>query len=136
MILEVLGPGIVREVAMNLFNRLPDFPRSPHGLECRILKRLPLALVGVTVVPILIVVLSNWLPPVGTAEVVAKQLTLTEIWAWSLAITGWTAVFTVAIACAIVYVMKGPGYVADAYPLPDADEPARRVERRGTTLHA
>ena len=34
-------------------------------------------------------------------------------------------VLTVAIACFIVVVAKGPAYVADAYPLPDdgRDEP-------------
>jgi len=28
------------------------------------------------------------------------------------------------IACVIVWLMKGPAYVADAYPLPDSDRPA------------
>ena len=54
---------------------------------------------------------------------VTKQLAMTEIWAWSLAITGWTAVLTLALGYAIVWVMKGPGYVADAYALSDADQP-------------
>ena len=31
----------------------------------------------------------------------------------------WTLVLTVALACVIVRVMKGPAYVVDAYPLPD-----------------
>ena len=33
----------------------------------------------------------------------------------------WTLVLTVALGCFIVRVMKGPAYVADAYPLPDDD---------------
>jgi hypothetical protein len=35
----------------------------------------------------------------------------------------------VAIAAAIVLVMKGPAYVADPYPLPDADRPGRQGHR-------
>ena len=48
---------------------------------------------------------------------------MVEILAISLVVTGWTAVFTVAIGCAIVWIMKGPAYVADAYELIDADGP-------------
>ena len=66
----------------------------------------------------------------------AKQLLMTEIFAWSLAITGWTAVLTLAIGCAIVWVMKGPGYVADAYALSDADRPAEADNRASKALRA
>ena len=38
-------------------------------------------------------------------------------------ITAWTAIFTIAIGCVIVALMKGPAYVADRYDLIDADEP-------------
>ena len=30
----------------------------------------------------------------------------------------WTLVLTIALGCFLVRVMKGPAYVADAYPLP------------------
>ena len=35
----------------------------------------------------------------------------------------WVALLTVAMACMIVMVMKGPAYVADAYPLSHSDQP-------------
>ena len=35
----------------------------------------------------------------------------------------WTLVLTLAIGCAIVMLMKGPAYVADAYPLVESDRP-------------
>jgi len=35
----------------------------------------------------------------------------------------WTVVLTVAIAAFIVMVMKGPAYVADAYPVEDSEAP-------------
>jgi hypothetical protein len=39
-------------------------------------------------------------------------------------------VLTVAIGAFIVMVMKGPAYVADAYPLEDADQPSPGQPRR------
>ena len=42
----------------------------------------------------------------------------------SAVILHWSIVCTVAIAAFIVMVMKGPAYVADAYPLEDSDNPA------------
>ena len=41
----------------------------------------------------------------------------------SAVILHWSIVCTVAIAAFIVMVMKGPAYVADAYPLVDSDTP-------------
>jgi hypothetical protein len=35
----------------------------------------------------------------------------------------WTAVFTVAIGCVVVMLMKGPGYVADGMELSHSDRP-------------
>jgi hypothetical protein len=37
----------------------------------------------------------------------------------------WIAIFTIVIGAYIVVLMKGPAYVADAYPLEDADKPKR-----------
>ncbi|MCK7495937.1 MAG: hypothetical protein MZW92_37010 [Comamonadaceae bacterium] len=46
-----------------------------------------------------------------------------DIYAIAVVVLHWTIVFTIAIAAFIVMVMKGPAYVADAYPLDDAEEP-------------
>jgi hypothetical protein len=46
-----------------------------------------------------------------------------DIYVISLVILHWTVVVTVGIAAFIIMVMKGPAYVADPYPLDDADEP-------------
>ena len=40
-----------------------------------------------------------------------------------LAVLLWTLVLTLAIGCAVVIVMKGPAFVADAYPPPGRDAP-------------
>jgi uncharacterized Tic20 family protein len=39
-----------------------------------------------------------------------------------LVVLHWTLVFTVAIGCVIVWLMKGPAYVADAYPPPEREQ--------------
>jgi hypothetical protein len=104
--------------------RLPNSRKAPPGLERVILRKLPLYLIGGTLAP----VLANWGwrtfmladPIVSEAE---KSITMANILTVSIVITAWTAVFTVAIGCAVVVVMKGHGYVADAYPLSDAEKP-------------
>jgi hypothetical protein len=60
---------------------------------------------------------------------VAARITLVDIYAISVLVLHWTVVFTVAIGAFIVMVMKGPGYVADAYVLDDADTPAAPASR-------
>ena len=44
-------------------------------------------------------------------------------WMIAAVLLHWTVVATVAIYCFIVFVMKGPAYVADRYELPDEDAP-------------
>jgi hypothetical protein len=39
----------------------------------------------------------------------------------------WTLVLTLAIGCVIVMLMKGPAYVADAYPI---EEPAHDAKTK------
>lgn len=109
---------------MNWFNKLEGTRRSASGLEWRIWRKLPvIALVG-TLVPILLWVALDWvLAPESSAQHARWLLTASYV-AWGAVIFHWTMVLTLAIGCAIVVVMKGPGYVADAYPLSHSDSPA------------
>jgi hypothetical protein len=68
--------------------------------------------------------LMRVLPWSGSEAEMATRITTVDIYLISLVILHWTVVFTVAIGAFIVMVMKGPAYVADAYPLSDADHPA------------
>ena len=79
---------------MNLFNKLPGFVRSAPGLEQRIWRRLPAILLWGTLLPLVLAGANH-------------------------ALTPGDVVLTVAMGCFIVRVMKGPAYVADAYPFPD-----------------
>jgi hypothetical protein len=101
---------------MDYFKKLHN-RREPPGLERKLLRKLPMVLLGSTAVPLLLSVGGRWFPPEGTRQELYKYATSVDIFAISLGLTLWTAVFTVAIGCIVVVVMKGPAYVADAYPL-------------------
>ena len=102
---------------MNLFQRLPGFPRTPAGKERVVLRLLPRAFVFGTIVLALPSLLAR-LP--AASEALAM---ITDIYVISLIILHWTVLLTVAIAAFIVMLMKGPAYVADAYPMQEKETP-------------
>ena len=108
-----------------LFNRLHD-RREPPGIELDLLRRMPkIVLLGTAAPFVLSGLIRLWLAGDPGFDV-AKRIASVDIFAIALVVTFWTAALTVSIACFIVFVMKGPGYVADAYPLNEAPEPAPR----------
>ena len=108
---------------MSLMNKLPGHRRAPAGLEWAVLRRLPkIAVVG-TALPVAGAAAAALF--FGADAAAAKLATTIQIVLASLLVLHWTAVFTVALACLIVLIAKGPAYVADAYELIDADRPAR-----------
>ena len=113
---------------MRYLQKLPDSRRSPPGLERTIWRRLPVALAASSAIPLFGYLYARLFPAPAVGETLEKYLTGVEIAAMATAITAWTAVFTIAIGCVIVMLMKGPAYVADRYPLSDADEPRRDRE--------
>jgi hypothetical protein len=109
---------------MDRFFRKLHEHHCPPGLERAIWRRLPLAAFGSIFLPICLSVAMRVLPPEGTAEAVEKATKTVDFFALGLAVTLLTGVFTVAIGCVVVMIMKGPAYVADAYDLNAAEEPA------------
>ena len=110
---------------MNLFNELPGFVPSAPGLEHRIWRRLPAILLWGTLLPLLLSGVNRTLA-LEAADLSASNAALL-LWDYKMigvVVLHWTLVLTLAIGCFIVRVMKGPAYVADAYPMPD--EKARR----------
>ena len=105
---------------MNLFNKLPGFVQSAPGLEHLILRRLPAVLLWGTLLPLVLAGLNHALAPAaplsGSSD---AALLLWDYTMFGVVVLHWTLVLTVALGCFIVRVMKGPAYVADAYPLPD-----------------
>jgi hypothetical protein len=109
---------------MTWLKRLPGFKRSPAGLEWVVLRRLPwIALVG-TALPALALLAASLLLGGASADAAdAKLATTLQIMLISVLVLHWTVVFTVALLCVIVWIAKGPAFVADAYDLPDAERP-------------
>jgi hypothetical protein len=114
---------------MDYLRKLPDSRRSPPGLERVILRKLPGALLAGTLIPLFCYAIAWLYPQAAGDSTVEKYLTTVGIAAIAAVITAWTAVFTVAIGCVVVVLMKGPAYVADRYNLIDADEPASGPRR-------
>ena len=97
--------------------------RTPHGLEWKILRRLPrIALLG-SLLPLTLSLLVRILPPDPGVDH-EKHVKSVDIFAISAEVTFLTAIFTVAIGCVVVHIMKGPAYVADEYPVEHSDRPA------------
>lgn len=110
---------------MNLFNRLPGFARTPAGKERVVLRWLPrVFLFG----SLLLAVPSLLVRLFGGDD--ALLVMTTDIYVISLVILHWTVVLTVGIAAFIVMLMKGPAYVADAYPLQEKETLEERPSPR------
>lgn len=108
---------------MTWLRKLPNSRRHPPGLEWRLLRRMPLILVIGTLLPALAAVMARAWPIGGSPQEIAATHRMVDIYAIGTVSLHWTLVLTVTIACVIVWLMKGPAYVADAYPLPDRDRP-------------
>lgn len=116
---------------MTLFNKLPGFVRTPPGQERVILRRLPRVLVFGSLLLALPSLLVRLLGTALSEGNIAGQIMTVDIYGISLIILHWTVVFTVAIAAFIVLVMKGPAYVADPYPLDEAEQPGPSGQQGG-----
>lgn len=108
---------------MSAFNKLPGFVKTPPGQERSVLRKLPKVLIVGSLLLSLPSLLARLFIDEGSTTEMARLITSIDIYAISLVILHWTVVFTVGIAAFIIMVMKGPAYVADAYPLQDYDEP-------------
>jgi hypothetical protein len=111
------------------FRRLPGFRRTPPGIERPILRALPKVwLYGslLLMLPSLLVRLGGQAAAESGGVSTAMAV---DIWVFALVFLHWNIVLTLAIGAFIVMVMKGPAYVADAYPLVDADAPMASTPR-------
>jgi len=111
---------------MQWLQKLPNSRPSPAGLEWRILRKLPVVLLASTLIPLACYLVAWLYPETFGGDSPQKYLTGIGIAAIATVVTAWTAVFTVAIGCTVVVLMKGPAYVADRYDLVVSERPAKR----------
>lgn len=110
---------------MNMFKRLPGFTRTPAGKERLVLRMIP----KVYFYGSLLLAIPSLLARLIAAPENTQAIMTTDIYVISLVILHWTVVVTVAIAAFIIMLMKGPAYVADAYPLDEDESLEPRPER-------
>ena len=116
--------GFKRTGARKVFKKLHERV-APPGLETRLLKAMPFAAALSVGLPLMLALAARVYVNFSHLENSAKFLKSVDIFAWSVGATLVTAVFTVTIGCIVVWVMKGPAYVADSYPVSHAARPAR-----------
>ncbi len=109
---------------MKHLKKLDGFQRSPAGLEWQIWKKLHVILAVGTVLPLLASAGAyawDGLDPATQNARAVEQFFYVMV---GVVVLHWTLVLTLAIGCAIVLLMKGPAYVADAYPMEEPDRGA------------
>jgi hypothetical protein len=108
---------------MNWLRKLPGFQRTPYGFEWRLLRMMPRVFVAGTLLSIAIAGLARFFITRGSTAEIARQVQLFDYLMIGVVAVLWTAVFTVSIGCVIVWLMKGPAYVADGYEVSHSDKP-------------
>ena len=106
------------------FTKLPGSISSQPGLERYILRRIPMALplgAAVILAPSAILRMASWdMHPQELAAIISRV----DMLALGVLLLYWNLMVALAWGAFIVMVMKGPTYVADSYPLVDADSPS------------
>lgn len=107
----------------NTFRKLPGQPprRAAAGLERVIWRRLPALAFWGTLLPALLGLARHLWADFQGGPADPNALLLGDYTLIAIVVLHWTLLLTVAIGCIIVYVMKGPAYVADGYNLPERD---------------
>ncbi|WP_296493188.1 hypothetical protein [Rhodoferax sp.] len=108
---------------MNWLQKLPGYKRTPYGFELRLLRLMPRVLVLGTLSPLLLSGLARLFYTEGTPAEIARKIEVFDFGMIGLAVLVWTAVLTIGIGCVIVWLMKGPAYVADGYEVSHSDKP-------------
>lgn len=93
------------------------------GLEWKVLRKMPLLLAASVLVPGLMLLISHGYPFEGLPDDIARLKVGIDFIAISIFFTAVSFLIATGILCFTIHLMKGPAYVADAYPLNDADEP-------------
>ncbi len=108
---------------MDWLTKLPGFQRTPYGFEWRLLRLMPTVCIAGTLLPALTAVAGRFFITGSTAAELSRRIQLFDYMMIGLVIFVWTAVLTVTIGCVIVWLMKGPAYVADGFEVSHSDHP-------------
>lgn len=102
---------------IDFFKKLPNATQYPIGIEWPILKKIPhIFIIGTLLItsPAVIIYFKNAV--ISAAQYKTIYICLGALFSY------WFFVGVLAIGCVLIMIMKGPGYVADAYELPKEDK--------------
>ena len=108
---------------MDWLTKLPGFQRTPYGFEWRLLRLMPTVALAGTLLPAVAALAGHLFITGRTAAELARNIQLFDYMMIGLVIFIWTAALTVTIGCVIVWLMKGPAYVADGFEVSHSDRP-------------
>ena len=84
---------------------------------------MPTVCLAGTLLPALMSVVARFFITDGSAAELARKIQIFDYSMIGLVIFIWTLVVVVTIGCVIVWLMKGPAYVADGFEVSHSDEP-------------
>lgn len=87
------------------------------------LRLMPTATFAGTLLPALAALAGHFFITGSTAAEMVRNIQLFDYMMIGLVIFVWTAGLTVTIGCVIVWLMKGPAYVADGFEVSHSDNP-------------
>jgi hypothetical protein len=108
---------INEEKMIDFFKKLPNITQYPVGIEWVLFKKTPLIfIVGTLLIlsPALIIYLQNTVITALQYKTIYVCLGTMFTFRFFLGV--------LSIGCFLIVIMKGPGYVADAYSLPTEDK--------------
>lgn len=108
---------------MDWLTKLPGYKRTPYGFELRLLRMMPRVLLLGTLLPAGMAGLARFFYSRGAGIDIDRQILTFDFAMVGVVTLVWTAVSTIAIGCVIVWLMKGPAYVADGYDVSHSDKP-------------
>jgi hypothetical protein len=108
---------------MNWLQKIPGWPRTPYGFEWRLLRLLPTVFLAGTLLPIMMSVGARFCFNAENPTELVRSIQLFDFVMIGLVISVWSLVLIVGIGCVIVWLMKGPAYVADCYEVSHRDLP-------------
>lgn len=107
----------------SLLNILPGYQTCPPGVERKIIHRVPALLIIGSFIILFPTVIVRLLTAYDYIQIANSSVKLIDIVVIGTLVVYWLAIFTIAIGAFLVRLMKGPAYVADAYPMEDIEPP-------------
>jgi len=88
-----------------------------------LLRLMPSVCMAGTLLPGLMSLVARYLMTASSATELLRRIQVFDFLMIGLVISIWTLVLIVSIGCVIVWLMKGPAYVADGYEVSHSDSP-------------